>query len=56
MSTITWNSLLLSKGSIFTFTSLNATNEQASKRSTTMLPRKIQRLPALSMSGFMNRR
>ncbi len=56
MSTITWNSLLLSKGSIFTFTSLNATSEHASSNSTTTPPRNIQRRDTLSSSGFMIRR
>src|SRR6516164_612634 len=43
MSTTTWNSLLLSNGSIFTRTALNATSEHASNNRTITDERNIQR-------------
>ena len=49
MSTITWNSLLLSKGSIFTLTSLNATSEHAEQSRTTTPPEEHPSPRALSM-------
>jgi hypothetical protein len=56
MSTITWNSLLLSKGSIFTRTSLKNTSEQATSSRSTMAARKTARRFQSRISGAMMRR
>ena len=45
---MTWNSLLLSKGSIFTCTHFNGTNATAASSSTTTPPRNIQRRRAFA--------
>ena len=48
-----WNSLLLSKGSIFTRTHFNGMNATAASSKTTTPPRNIQRRRASRISGFM---
>ena len=56
MSTITWNSLLLSKGSIFTVTSPNGTKAIAASSSTATPARKSARIRPLETSGPITRR
>ena len=56
MSTITWNSLLLSNGSIFTVTSPSGTSATAAASSTATPIRKSSRIRPLAMSGPITRR
>ena len=56
MSTITWNSLLLSKGSIFTVTSSSGTSAIAASSSTATPARNSARIRPLAMSGPITRR
>ncbi len=53
MSTMTWNSLLLSKGSIFTFTTLKMTRDTEARRRTTVTMRKITPLRVSWVRGVM---
>ena len=53
---MTWNSLLLSKGSIFTRTHFNGTKVTAASSNNTTPPRNIQRRRASRISGFIIRR
>jgi hypothetical protein len=53
---MTWNSLLLSKGSIFTFTQPSGTKAAAPTSSRTTPARNSTRMRALAMSGPMKRR
>jgi len=54
MSITTWNSLLLSKGSIFTWTNLSGTSETAASRRTTMLRMNRYRHFAECIIGVIN--
>ena len=51
-----WNSLLLSNGSIFTFTQPSATSAIASSSSALIEPRKIQRQRGCAIIGPITRR
>jgi hypothetical protein len=55
-STSTWNSLLLSKGSIFTFTKPSATIPIDARSTATMPAKKPQRSDGLAMRAVMARR
>ena len=56
MSIMTWNSLLLSNGIIFTVTSSSGTSATAASSKAATPARKIARLLPLAMSGPITRR
>ena len=56
MSIMTWNSLLLSNGIIFTVTSPSGTSATAASSKAATPARKIARLLPLAMSGPITRR